>query len=109
MIETTGRTPTDLGGGMYVKQDPNERPRFYVNVENIDDHTRRFKEAGGTIIVEKQEIPGFGWSVLGTDPEGNFLGMFQPLSPPPRPRAVSRNKSRSKKGSSSKKSRKRKR
>lgn len=101
MIETTGKGPNDLGGGMYIKQGENERPRFYVTVENIDDHTNRFKQAGGIVMVEKQEIPGVGYSVLGTDPEGNALGLFQPLAPPRPARAPS---SKKKSGSRAKRS-----
>lgn len=80
MIETTGRGVTDLAGGMYPKQgNETDKPRFYIGVEDIDEHTTRFRDAGGTVIVEKQEVPGFGWAVIGTDPEGNVLGLFQPL------------------------------
>jgi predicted enzyme related to lactoylglutathione lyase len=85
MIETTGRGPEDLGGGMYPKQGGHEHPRFYVGVDDIDLHTERFRQAGGVIIVEKQEIPGYGWSVLGTDPEGNVVGLFQPAQMPQPP------------------------
>ncbi len=80
MIETTGKGQTDLGGGMYVKQNDTEKPRFYVNVENIDEHTNKFKQIGGTVVVEKQEVPNMGYSILGTDPEGNLLGLWQPLT-----------------------------
>jgi len=72
----------ELAGGMYKKMDEAEKPRFYVEVENIDDHTGRFKLAGGVVVMEKQEIPGMGWSVLGTDPEGNFVGLYQSSAPP---------------------------
>src|SRR5579872_4843719 len=84
MIETTGTGPEHLGGGMYPKQNENDRPRFYINVEDIDMHTERFKNAGGTVTLEKQEVPGFGWSVMGMDPEGNLVGLFQPAQPMPR-------------------------
>jgi len=86
MIETTGRGPEHLGGGMYPKQgNETDKPRFYVGVEDIDIHTSRFRDAGGTVLVEKQEVPGFGWSVIGTDPEGNVVGLFQASQPPPQP------------------------
>ncbi|MGI0090445.1 MAG: VOC family protein [Nitrososphaerales archaeon] len=79
MIETTGREMSDLGGGMYVKQGETDRPRFFIHVEDIDGHTERFRQAGGNVVAKKQEIPGFGYSVLGVDPEGNMLGLFQPV------------------------------
>src|SRR5271165_3539896 len=87
MIETSGSGETDLAGGMYPTQGgPTDRPRFYIDVDDIDEHTEMFKQAGGTVIVEKIEVPGFGWSVLGTDPEGNVLGLFESARPAPAPR-----------------------
>ena len=85
MIETTGQGPEHLAGGMYVKQAEQERPRFYVMVDDIDSHTEKLKAAGGTVVVEKQEIPQMGWSVLATDPENNTIGLFQAMAPPPKP------------------------
>lgn len=78
LIRTT-ESPNDLGGGMYHKRDETDKPRFYVQVEDVDAHTERLKLAGGTVLVEKAEIPGTGWSVLAKDPEGNTLGLFQPM------------------------------
>ncbi len=109
MIATGGQS--DLAGGMYKKMDESEKPRFYVQVDNIDDHTNRFKSAGGMVIVEKQEIPGMGWSVIGTDPEGNHLGLFQGMmrqqtAPPPTKKTLSsksKGKSAGKKSSTKKK------
>jgi len=110
MIETSGSGMTDLGGGMYLKQgDPADRPRFYIDVDDIDEHTEMFRQAGGTVLVEKMEVPGMGWSVLGTDPEGNVLGLFESTRPmPPAPRKTSTPKRASKAKKSSKSAKKRK-
>jgi len=101
MIETTGRGPEHLGGGMYPKQGEMDKPRFYIGVEDIDSHTQRFRDAGGTVLIEKQEVPGFGWSVIGSDPEGNVVGLFQAMIPPPQPTRA-RSASRSGRTASSK-------
>ena len=100
MIETTGMGPEHLAGGMYKKQG-NEGPRFYVDVEDIDAHTERLKQSGGNVVVEKQEIPGFGWSVLATDPEGNTLGLFQPMQRVEMPASPGRSSGRRSSGSRS--------
>ena len=63
----------------------------------ISTNTQRFKQAGGRVIVEKQEIPGYGYSVLGVDPEGNTVGLFQPMARPrPKPKKKTSSKSRNK-------------
>ena len=80
MIETTGQGVGHLNGGMFPKQGhETDRARFYIGVDDIDSHTQRFVDAGGAVLIEKQEVPGFGWAVIGSDPEGNVLGLFQPL------------------------------
>lgn len=115
MIETTGQGMGHLNGGMYPKQgNETDKPRFYIGVDNIDSHTQRFKDAGGMVLVEKQEVPGFGWAVIGSDPEGNVLGLFQPLNPAPqqaaRPRSspsrAKRSSPKAKKKATSKKRKK---
>jgi uncharacterized protein len=84
MIETTGQGTGHLNGGMYPKQgNETDKPRFYIGVDDIDSHARQFRDAGGVVLVEKQQVPGFGWAVIGSDPEGNVLGLFQPLTPAP--------------------------
>jgi uncharacterized protein len=97
MIETTGVGPEHVTGGIYSKQGETDRPRLYVGVENIDAHTERLKQAGGSIIVEKQEIPQMGWSVLASDPENNLIALFQPIQPPPAPKKAPAKKVQTKK------------
>jgi uncharacterized protein len=107
MIETTGQGPEHLGGGMYPKMgNETDKPRFYVGVDNIDEHTERFRNAGGTILVEKQEVPGFGWSVIGSDPEGNVVGLFQATRMTPAPRPTRARTSSSRKRTASTKAKK---
>jgi len=108
MIETTGQGMTDLRGGMYQKQEGNEtdKPRFYIGVEDIDTHIDRFKDAGGLVLVEKTEVPGIGWSVIGKDPEGNVLGLFQSTQPAPQPAKSRSTPKRSRSTSSSSRSKK---
>jgi predicted enzyme related to lactoylglutathione lyase len=81
---STGPQGKSLAGGMYGKESPDERPRFYVQVDSVDKETERFKQAGGTIVVEKMEVPGTGFTVMGLDPEGNLVGLFQPVRSPRR-------------------------
>ena len=65
MIQTTGMGPEHLAGGMYRKQDETDRPRFFVYVEDIDSHTEKLKQAGGTSDLRKsrsfQEWAGAYW------------------------------------------------
>jgi len=108
MIQTTGTGPEHLAGGMYVKQEETDKPRFFVYVDDIDSHSEKLKQAGGKVIYEKQEIPGMGWSLLAADPENNLLGLFQASAPPPAPKKAAKKKTAAKKKAKPKKKSKKK-
>ncbi len=77
---STGPRRKGVGGGMYRKMGPEDRPRNYIAVDRIDEAIAAFTAAGGKQLVEKQEVPGFGWSYLGLDPEGNAVGLFEAIT-----------------------------
>ncbi|MDG6901658.1 MAG: VOC family protein [Nitrososphaerota archaeon] len=81
---TTGPRGKSVGGGMYAKMGPQDVPKNYIGVDDIDKAIEAFKAAGGSEVVGKQEIPNTGWSFIGTDPEGNAVGLFEANMPPPR-------------------------
>jgi uncharacterized protein len=78
LLITTGPRGSSVGGGMYQRMSASDRPRNFIGVGNIDRAIQRFKAAGGKQRVPKVEIPGQGWSFIGTDPEGNPIALFQP-------------------------------
>ncbi|MDE1855646.1 MAG: VOC family protein [Candidatus Micrarchaeota archaeon] len=77
MLVKTGSRKGALGGGMY-KRVKKEGPRNFVGTNNIDATIKKFKKAGGKIIMGKADIPNVGFSAIGLDPEGNTVGLFQP-------------------------------
>jgi len=48
-----------------------------VGVEDIDASIEKAKGAGGTIALDKMQVPGVGWLAYMKDPEGNIFGMLQ--------------------------------
>ncbi len=76
---TTGPRRRSVGGGMYKKQTEHETLRNYVAVPEIDAAITAFLAAGGKEVVGKQEVPAMGWSYMGTDPEGNLIGLYQSM------------------------------
>ncbi len=73
----TGPQGRAVNGGMYKRVGPEEGPRNYIAVDEIDSAIATFKKAGGKEVVGKQQVPGEGWTFLGADPEGNVIGLFQ--------------------------------
>ena len=48
-----------------------------IGVDDIDAYIGKVKAAGGTVALEKMQIPGVGWLAYMKDPEGNIFGMMQ--------------------------------
>ena len=53
---------------------------MYVEVGSLDDALARVRELGGTIVVEKTEVPGMGAYVAINDTEGSEIGLWENLS-----------------------------
>ncbi|MBB6052400.1 VOC family protein [Armatimonas rosea] len=80
-LVTTGPAEAfGINGGLAAQQP--EMPKAPINVIDvvaIDDAIAAVKAAGGTITMEKHEIPGVGWLAYFTDTEGIVSGLMQPL------------------------------
>jgi predicted enzyme related to lactoylglutathione lyase len=74
----TGPQGKSVGGGMYKKMSPNDGPRNFIQAEKIDSVIAAFKRAGGKERMGKQEVPNVGFTFIGTDPEGNVIGLHEP-------------------------------
>jgi uncharacterized protein len=70
-----------VNGGMYKKQDPQNKPINYYSVESITDFLAKIEKMGGKITQPKQEVPEVGWIAAAEDPEGNQLALIQPIMP----------------------------
>jgi len=49
-----------------------------ISVENIDETLKKIQAAGGTVALDKMDIPGVGILAYRKDPEGNLFGVLQP-------------------------------
>lgn len=79
---TTGEKGGGINGGLYKRPaEKGEQQYLYdctIDVADIDKAVGDIKNAGGTIVKEKMEIPGVGWFASAKDPEGNRFGLIQP-------------------------------
>ena len=76
-------TPKDLGkinGGFYPKKEdwPAQYPSVVIAVDDINDSMKKIKDAGGKLLGEPMEIPGYGLYVSFFDTEGNRASIMQP-------------------------------
>lgn len=79
--EASGDRPA-LGGGLTKRQHPQQAPINYVGVESVDETVSRAKALGASVVLEKQEVPKYGFMALLTDTEGNVFGLWQPTNMP---------------------------
>ena len=49
-----------------------------VSVDDLDARMEKVKAAGGSIALDKMEVPGIGWLAYAKDLDGNLFGMLQP-------------------------------
>lgn len=74
----TGGTGGINGGIMKPKRGPwPAKLALYIDVDDLDAYGKKLKQAGGKIIVERQEVPGVGQFSLFEDPDGRLLGMWK--------------------------------
>jgi predicted enzyme related to lactoylglutathione lyase len=77
-LATTGTDEPGIDGAIMPLAMP-DQPRVVdtIGVESIDETIAKAIEAGATLAVEKQEIPGMGWSAYLMSPTGILFGLFE--------------------------------
>jgi predicted enzyme related to lactoylglutathione lyase len=71
------------GGGMMKAQPPGSPPRWqaYVGVEDVAASTRKAKELGAKIMMDKTEISDVGFMSVIVDPTGAAIALWQAKQP----------------------------
>jgi predicted enzyme related to lactoylglutathione lyase len=73
--------PGFINGGLMKRQDAFTTPDVVIDVPNIEDALRTVEEHGGKTVAERMEIGEMGWAAYFTDPEGNFVGIWETRQP----------------------------
>ncbi len=81
-VDKTGR-PKKAGiinGGFFTKNNsmPAQYPSVVIAVDSIKKSMNKVAKAGGEVIGEPMEIPGFGLYVSFFDTEGNRVSIMEP-------------------------------
>jgi predicted enzyme related to lactoylglutathione lyase len=76
------RTPGAINGGFYKKSAdmPAQYPSVVIAVDDIREAMKKVTEAGGKVLGEPMEIPGYGLYISFFDTEGNRVSMMQPTT-----------------------------
>lgn len=68
-----------INGGLMKRMHSEDAPIIVINVPNLDEHLKKVTEAGGKIVMEKQEVMNMGLYARVSDTEGNVIGIWQDL------------------------------
>ena len=71
-----GKQMGDAGMMTKPPQMPVSAWSFYFNVDSIDAAVRRVESGGGSIHHGPTQVPGGGWMVQGSDPQGATFALF---------------------------------
>ena len=74
------KKPGAINGGFFKKSDdiPAPYPSVVIGVDDIHASMKKVATAGGKVLGEPMEIPGYGLYVSFFDTEGNRVSMMQP-------------------------------
>lgn len=74
------KRPGTINGGFFMKSDdkPAQYPSVVIGVGDIKAAMKKITEAGGKVLGEPMEIPGYGLYVSFFDTEGNRVSMMEP-------------------------------
>lgn len=78
LIETAdleGKPAT--GGGMGKRESPDQKIMNYIGIPSIDEYSVKVKQLGGSLVLPKMPVPGFGFLAICADTEGNTFGLWQ--------------------------------
>jgi uncharacterized protein len=69
-----------VGGGMMTAMPPGSPPRWqaYVGVDDVAASTRKAKELGAKIMMEKTEVGDYGFMSVIVDPTGATIALWEP-------------------------------
>jgi len=76
------KDPGAINGGFYKKSPdmPAQYPSIVIAVGDIREAMKKVTEAGGKVLGEPMEIPGYGLYISFFDTESNRVSMMQPTT-----------------------------
>jgi predicted enzyme related to lactoylglutathione lyase len=74
------KKPGRINGGFFKKSadKPMQYPSVVIAVKNIKESLKKIEQAGGKILGEPWNIPGYGLYVSVLDTEGNRIALMEP-------------------------------
>ncbi|HEX9097842.1 MAG TPA: VOC family protein [Candidatus Dormibacteraeota bacterium] len=78
LLATTGpKDQIGIDGAIMARQDFKQPVINTISVDKWESGAQAVKDAGGTVLSEKDAIPGQGYFAYCRDTEGNVFGIFE--------------------------------
>jgi predicted enzyme related to lactoylglutathione lyase len=75
-LQRTGEGP-GIDGAIGSVQEHGQKVVITMDVDDLDAASERVVAAGGAITLERTAIPGVGWLIYATDPNGLSFGLLE--------------------------------
>lgn len=72
--------PGAINGALVERTEGQPNPVITIEVDSIDEHIEKIKQAGGEAVSEKGEVPEMGYYLYFKDSEGNVIGLWENMS-----------------------------
>lgn len=66
-----------VGGGLGQRGAPDQRITNYIGVPDVEKYMAKVEKLGGTIIMQKTAVPGWGYLAVCVDTENNTFGLWE--------------------------------
>ncbi len=76
-IRTGTKHLPGVNGGMYKRGSKKQTLVNYISTPDLEASMAEVERSGGHITVGRKETLGHGSTAIGTDPEGNAIGLFE--------------------------------
>ena len=73
----TIRTQEGAHGGMWKRQQPDQKIVDYFGVSSVSDSSAKVVKLGGKILMPKMAVPKMGYFAVCMDTEGNIFGLWE--------------------------------
>lgn len=70
-------SPGSINGDISKRGGHFKHPLIVISVDSIDEHKETISSAGGTVLMDKVEVPNMGYYALIQDSEGNTIGIWE--------------------------------
>lgn len=69
--------PGFINGGLTKRGQPVEHPVVTIDVESIEEASKKIEAAGGKMTQERLPVGDMGFTAYFTDCEGNLMGLWE--------------------------------